>query len=188
MDWLEFFASTIDSLAWPGLLAVSLFLLKAPLLQILARISSLKFGGIEADFKEAFGRSPDNADDLSLIDGGSTPAAEPEDDKLAALYSLAELSPRAAVLESWIAVESAARDYIESVGASKNTLALGLDRLPDKARTPIEGVILRYRELRHLRNEAAHANDFDFPSFYAKDFVEEAHRIARVIASKTKNS
>ena len=53
MNWLQFFASIISSLAWPVAVVILVFLLRKPLTQILialTRVKNLKFKDFELDF------------------------------------------------------------------------------------------------------------------------------------------
>ena len=52
MDWLQFLASIIGSLAWPLALVVIVLILRRQLVDILRRLKRLKYGEAEAEFGE----------------------------------------------------------------------------------------------------------------------------------------
>lgn len=177
MTYLEFFASVVNSLAWPALIAASAFFLRAPLFKILERMTSVRFAGLEADFREAL-KTDQPAED-KLEDGAKD--LEINFTELEFIESLADISPRAAIIEAWLKVERAGSEYVEAVGGDEEALAGGLMKLKKYKRAAIESYMSRYRELRQLRNEAAHADEFAVPAFYAKDYAEAALRLASQI-------
>lgn len=50
MNWLSFFSSIIDSLAWPAAVIIIVLVLKKPLSTLLTMLRNLKFKDLELDF------------------------------------------------------------------------------------------------------------------------------------------
>lgn len=176
MSFLEFLASVVDSLAWPGFIAVGAYLLRMPLFQILERMSSVRFAGLEADFREALA---DKSADKNNKETEEKINLNPLE--LDFLQKVAELSPRAAIIEAWMRVELASSDYVAAVGGDEKAVARGLTNLKQIQRRSIEAQMPRYMELRTLRNEAAHAAEFAVPTFYAEDYAKAALKLAAQI-------
>jgi len=50
MNWLQFVASLVASLAWPATVAIGIFLLRVPLVRALFTLTRLRYKGLELDF------------------------------------------------------------------------------------------------------------------------------------------
>ncbi len=170
----------IDSLAWPVAALVIVWLLKTELTQLLSRLSNLKWKDLEADFSkgvEEFERQVINIGDASREPQPETPESK---DALSRYLQLAQISPRAAISEAWIEVERVT-----------NRLALKLQLHP--GRTPATSIVIKmlieeglfsrevlnaYYSARNLRNEAAHAPDFNISQQEVERYVELALTLA----------
>lgn len=70
MDYLQFTASLVGSLAWPGVVAFLLFLLRKQLVGLIARIIKAKLpGGIEVAFSEGLAETSAIVEDLATKKG-----------------------------------------------------------------------------------------------------------------------
>jgi hypothetical protein len=102
-------------------------------------------------------------------------------------YKLAEISPRAAVLEAWRAVENEAIETVrEEVRRQKGHEPAIL--LPNNALRHLERsewldrqTLAIIKDLRSLRNQAAHAPEFVLGSDSALEYGAVAYRIARML-------
>jgi len=103
MDWLSFFANVIGSLAWPATVLAVVLLLRKKLVEMLPFIRKLKAGPVEAEFER-------EVKELRAEARESLPPPEPKllETQSQRLYQLAQVSPRAAVIEAWQGVEFAA--------------------------------------------------------------------------------
>ena len=179
MDWLTFLAQVIQALAWPLTVIVIFLMLRRPLAELFPTLQRLRFWDIEMDFDRQVQalaiRVRDELPPLSAVEETASGFREH-------LVELANLSPRAVVLEAWLQLEKAA---IEA------TRRHGLDLPSRELRAPIffgealeaAGVLdadtqLIYHRLRNLRNAAAHASDFAFDPGSALEYADLALRLA----------
>lgn len=173
---LEFIASLVDSLAWPGLIAYLVFLFKGPLSALLNRLSSFKYKELEAEFRETLAEIEMPQKELGQLAPTQISHAES-----VTLAELADTSPRAAVMESWIRIERATAKFLESIGLDKRMSYQGLRRLPSEHLSRIEHILTPYQELRLLRNKAVHGVDADLSPKLAKEYIEVASKVERAI-------
>lgn len=179
MNWLDFFASVIGSLAWPAVLVGLLYFLRQPIKDLLPLVGRLKYKEFELEFQRRVDEvSADVGEELQM----ATPNAEPSNADLNKYAALADTSPRAAVLEAWLSVEAAALGTARRLGwqapsskASNGSFAMKfLERHPALDR----GIVGLLRELRSLRNQAAHAPDFALSKGAAIEYGLSASRVA----------
>jgi hypothetical protein len=188
MDWLTFFSSIINALAWPATLIVLLILIRKQLPQIAKSLRRLKYKDIEVEFGET---AKAIANEVKAI----VPAAQTEnkiagqekEEVKARLEAIAELAPRAAILESWLQVEAAAADVIRQNNLDVSTPYPGPLRLRDSLH---KGGILNKRQiaifeqLRTLRNEAVHVPDAEFTKAAVSNYIESAIAIASYLEGR----
>ncbi|TBR07498.1 MAG: hypothetical protein EPO47_11175 [Rugosibacter sp.] len=172
MDSLTFISKLIESLAWPLSLVIVAWLMRAELRELLRLVKKLKAGPVEAEFDREV-RSLRVEIETREPTAPTTPATRAQTDPL---LELAARHPRAAILEAWRAVEVA----LLRLANSRDLLPPGLDKTPSRH---VIGVITKdhllapeeialYYDLRNLRNQAAHATDFDPSEIAALDYVE----------------
>lgn len=173
MSILEFFASIINSLAWPVLIGFCVYVLRNPAGKLLERISKFKYRELEAEFREVL-------DDIKPIEARVSDRAKLDRSESAsiALEDLVDVSPRAAVMEAWILVENATAKFCEAHGLPSRMSHQGLFRLAEEKNLDIAHLQTAYQELRLLRNKAAHATDFEIKPGTAKDYLRAANFIA----------
>jgi hypothetical protein len=105
---LEFIASLISSLAWPGAVVVLAFLFRAPLSALIGRIRSAKGYGVEVGFEKA-------AEEVRADAAAAVKPAEPEGTERAREEPLRPVEvypgadPTYTVISSWREVEEAIR-------------------------------------------------------------------------------
>lgn len=160
MDWKQFFAAVVGSIAWPAAIIITVLMLKAPLAKLLPKIRSFKYGDLHIDLEQQ----------LAEVKAEVT-ASEPEpllaDQPLPppSALELAAISPRSAVLMAWIEVEKKIREMASQYGLTTKITPNGQIRplmLTDSMRQLFEKGIVNeltfntYRKLNRIRNEAAH--------------------------------
>ena len=182
MDFLTFIATITGSLAWPLSLLVALFMMRRPIAELLPGLRRLKFKGLEVDFGKELEKIEAVMDTVEENDKpkGELPAeVQPEPlpkTRTELLNKIAELSPNAAILESWRNVERT-RDFYFSSRGIKRPLSgqsiLGyLNYDPD---FPPQ-LVSAYQELRLLRNRAAHDQE-NLTAKHAREFSVLADRL-----------
>lgn len=188
MDWLQFIASMTEALAWPIALIVVFLLLRRHLLARMPDLESLEW----KDFRFRFGRrvhelAAQTRQELPDAEAGAATSLDGERHRL----KLADISPRAAILESWIELEGAAAVALKRRGAAVTRQELRQpSRLADALVTT--GLLGANQagllsELRRLRNAAAHAADPKITAETAREFVGIAAAFERLIRARTPN-
>ncbi len=178
MNALEFLASVVGSIAWPGTVLALVFLLREPLKGLLPLLQRLRYKELEIEFGQ--GVREVNAEVAAELPASSQPALPPASEQ-PVLEKLAELSPRSAVLEAWRDVESAALDAARSLGAESfrsSTLSYQALRTLEQSEKLDRGIVSLLRDLRGLRNQAAHAPDFALSPASALEYAAAAQRVA----------
>ena len=176
MSILEFIAKVIDSLVWPVLVAWLVYGFRSPIGTLIGRLTSLRYKGLEAEFEKRLNKIAPDPDMVSAYI-----AESPDEQQTISLLELAEIAPRAAVLEAWIQIEKATRDYLDSIGIERRMSYQGLLRLPDEYKTPLKPILTAYQELRLLRNKVTHSRDDDITADSAKWYVDVALWVAAEI-------
>lgn len=187
---MDNFVKIIDSLAWPIAVLILAFAFRAELRKILNRMSRLKYKELEATF--------DN--ELSQVENSRKSHAEPEQEPLpekpeeksayAQLLRIAEVSPRAAVTESWREVEAVVDQLATSMGIDAKSPLSGIKVIRSLIQEErVDASLLEeYTRLRKLRNQAAHAGEFDISQTEAERYAALAVEIAGFLKRFVKES
>ena len=181
MDWLTFISNIVTATAWPlATLAIAL-LLRSPMSKAIGLISRVKFSEVEVEFERQLTAAKEEASSelpTETFENVGLPASV--DDHV---IKLAGVSPRAAVLESWRQVESAALTAAENLlGAEKfknKTMTFQAISTIERSTTVPERIVDLLRRLRSLRNQAAHSSEF---SLSATSAIEYARLASQVVA------
>ena len=183
MDTLTFISNVIQALAWPLTLLILILLLRTPITNLIPLIQRLRYKDLELEFGQRVEEAKvEAAQELPEAAEEPTPLG-PERE---AIVRLAEISPRAAVLEAWRRVELA------TLATAK--IASG-DNLPIKVK-PFQAIraleqneriersaINLLKELRSLRNEAAHAPQFALSQESALEYTALAENVVNYLRS-----
>ncbi|HZX81063.1 MAG TPA: hypothetical protein VFE72_08950 [Lysobacter sp.] len=186
MDVLEFIAAMTKALAWPVALVAIFLVLRRHLVARLPELESLEW----KDFHLRFGRRVHQlaAEAQAALDPAEI-ASAPSIDGEARRRRLAEISPRAAILEAWIELEGAAAVALRRRGAAIPQRELQQpSRLADALISSGllgAGQATLLSELRRLRNAAAHAADPRIDVDTAREFVGVAAAFERLIRART---
>jgi hypothetical protein len=176
MNWREFVASVIGSLAWPAAIAFGLYLLREPIRGAVSSLRRLTYKGVEAEFGVLVQEAETAATEAEL------PSPDPVVGELALsteLWQEITTAPRAAVIEAWLAVERELEALAAQVGIDLDerrwtTHAL-LNELGQRGviDANLAAVI---DDLRRARNVAAHAQSYTVERDEVVDFVKLAGR------------
>ena len=187
----------IEILAWPVVVLVLTYSLRSELRQLLERLTEVKYG----TFAAKFGRELEEArvelrqieatvDSATSAGPGSTSSSFNSGyaDTLATLLKIADIAPRAAIVEAWRRVEAAARKTADRMGI---TMIGGVGEsqaihtLADNGSLPASAISL-YERLRKMRNDAAHTRGDSITKEVAEDYIllalhfaEQVDRIER---------
>jgi len=191
VSWLEFVASVVGSLAWPVTLVVIVVVARAPLVNALsAPVKRWKAGpsGVEVEYWE-HALSAARAELEHSGDLASPAASAPEDghgDSLRdELERLAEVSPSAAVVESFGRVEAELRSMLAAAGEAVDRLgATALARLAHRRGLVTSETLNAIEGLGVLRNLAAHGRHTDLDARRAIEFVALADAVLFALGPK----
>ncbi|MBU6956914.1 hypothetical protein KRR23_04040 [Pseudomonas sp. CVAP len=171
MDWLTFTTKIAEALAWPIASIAILVLLRTQIAGLLPLLKRVKAGPLEAEFERELKVLRDSTEQqLNPVKGSDT--LYPMEEKL---YRLAEVNPRSAILEGWQHVEVTARKRVLELGLHE----AGPERRPilDAYRSLAQAQVLNaeglalFNELRSLRNQAAHMDDFNPSKSAALNYI-----------------
>ena len=163
------------ALAWPVAAIVILILCRRALPTLIDRLRSLRYGKFEAAFEKETVRVAEN---ISTEPNRSLAATSEHTDEQ--LIALANVSPRAAIIEAWSRIEARLRDLAPDT---------------DSRRRPVSEIVRRLREeqkindvtedslrgLMQLRNLAVHAPERELSVQKAVDFITLAGAILWVL-------
>lgn len=160
MTWLHFFASVISSLAWPVCIIVLAFVFRAPLLQAIKLLRTVKWKELEAQFGENLDKVEEAVSETVPV-LGTTPSATVKDvaerraidDRFEALL---EISPNAAVVDAWLPIEDALIKLAALYDYKDGTPGLSVIRYLEKVDAFPASFSRPLMQLRNMRNAAAH--------------------------------
>ena len=177
---MEHFVELVRIVSWPITTLWLGFLFRAELRQLLARVSHLKYKDAEATFGRELAQAEFKA---ATIEASSDPqpALPVEASQVEQLRRIADVSPRAAIMEAWILVETS------TFGSGAVSPAF-----PTSSPTPVIRELMAagklpkdteqlLRQLRELRNKAAHLPDFVVAQDEAERYLELAVKVSKMI-------
>lgn len=163
MSYLEFFASAIASLAWPGAFITAAVLFRDPLGQLLRRLRSARGWGAEAEFENTIEQAEIAAAELQPVEPGASEQPSPPSSPILTSWwhALSAISPHAAIINRWPEIDEA----VEKICLKHEITHLR------SAPTTLKAVYLKERnliddqeaklifDLRKIRDAAAHRDD-----------------------------
>jgi hypothetical protein len=179
MDWLTFISSLLRSLAWPIAVVVIALVFRRPLSGLLPLLQHLKYKDLELDFGRGVQEVQEDLEQTLTQEEIVTP-----DQPVA--ERLADVSPRAAVMEAWREVEASATDTVRALSGGEvhmKWLTLKKLRQLEESKLLDTKTVALLSDFRGLRNQAAHAPDFALSKESAMEYV----RTASMLASHLRN-
>jgi hypothetical protein len=153
MDWLQFFSSITNSLAWPTAVVALALLMRNPLAKLIPLIRSLKYKDLQIDIGGQLEAAREQVDAISDTPGSAT--EEPP----SSFKALAQADPRAAILSAWLPVEIELTAIAKKSGAPVFTPMLKqLKELHDKGILD-QLLVDTLMNLRRIRNSAVHVTE-----------------------------
>ncbi len=176
MDWLTALVEAVKALAWPVTVLSIIYLLRTSLRELLSSIyeGKLRYKDLEVVINRKL------VEARSALGDKATPATEEKNialgDPSAKLLELAQQSPRAAVLESWLLVESAilsiaARLQQTDSKPSKRSPYQLLHAVLQSSEVVPASVSTAISKLRDIRNQTVHASDYQPTVDDAEEYV-----------------
>lgn len=177
MDTLTFTAKIIESIAWPIATVILVVLLRAEIQSLLPFLKRLKAGPLEAEFERELLELRTTVE----FEPVQQPAEKPLSIAEQKLLQLIEINPRSAILEAWQGVEAYARKLTIDLGlyepGPESRPLLDAYRAIARANLLSTEDLALFQELRSLRNQAAHAEDFNPTKAAAHNYVQLASRL-----------
>jgi hypothetical protein len=181
MDALTFIAKLVEFLSWPSATVVLVLLLRGEIKDLFRYVKKLKAGPVEAEFEREVKELKATAEaqpQLLPPPEGATPERQ-------MLLQLVQINPRSAVLEAWRGVEEASLRVIQNKGfyvpEREANSPLAVIRSLNKENVLSGEEIALYHDLRALRNQAAHSQDFSPTVDAALSYIELAGRLRRAL-------
>lgn len=155
-DWLTWSASVLGALAWPlAALAIAL-IFRRHLLALLSRLDELSWGDKSARFARKLDSLESQAPPL-IADSEAGPELALSGDH-SRFLKLLDLSPNAAVLDSWSGIEDAVQGLALEAQLASADAVQAAHMLEQRGVLPARTVGM-IGEMRALRNAAAHNQD-----------------------------
>ncbi|UPK01942.1 DUF4145 domain-containing protein [Bradyrhizobium sp. 170] len=182
MDWKQFFASVISSLAWPSVVGVLLWLLKDQLISLASRIEELTLpGGTKAKFERKLDEGRD------IVEQKASAEEEPLPIPDARTLTLAEVAPDAAITVAYRALEKQLLELRTIIGMSARS------NIPQIVRYLVSHDMIDEKDgqlfdtLREARNAVAHGpSNVSVSKEDALDFTRQADFLSRVLSDVRK--
>lgn len=180
---MELLVQLIVGTAWPLTVIWVAHSFRGELKALLSRMSHFKYKDAEAKFESILIEAEAN---VAAVEQAATPALPAPDSisKYHQLRRIAEVSPRAAIMESWVLVEDAAGSagYVQGATIPRVNVLLFVDDLVKEGKLPLEASNL-IENLRKLRNQASHVSDFRLSQEEADRYIKLAVKISGIIVS-----
>lgn len=183
---MELLVQLILGLAWPLVVVWTVYQLREELKALISRVSHIKYKNAEAKFEH----------ELSVAEAKSSSVAYPagntaKDSKFVSKYDqlwrISAISPRASILEAWILIEEAAKQsgYVQGGACLHTNVPMFIESCISKGSLPAEASEL-IKQLRILRNQAAHLPDFTVSQDEAERYIKLAIKVAEMISTENK--
>lgn len=174
---MEHFVELVKALSWPAAIIWLGYIFRSEIRHLMGRVSAIKYGEMEANFEKSLSEAERSAEGIK-----ATKINESELTQVEQLLRIAEVSPRAAVVEAWTLIETAAMKKGLSMGTAvkRTNPKLILDHLASTGEFSIENLEL-INQLRQIRNRASHLPDFAVTQSEAERYLDLAVKSAAVI-------
>ena len=177
MDGFTFTAELIKATAWPITTVIVFYFMRKPLFGLIPLVKKLKYKDLEMEFSKEIQNLKTEAEDAfekrdsKNLDGNHKPIA----------LDLVSFSPRAAIIEAWIELESAASRLAGSYWAQDGSVSLAnypkLGEYLHQCKVLNDKQLTIFNKLRELRNKSAHAESLDLGEHDARAYVEMASKL-----------
>jgi hypothetical protein len=183
MDTTEFLIELLDKLAWPVSIIILVLILRKEFAGLLENLRSLKYKDLSLEFGQRLKDAKEEAEKANLpdISKGLTM------DKVEYYEELAQISPRAVVVEAWLQIESLLeRAFSKQEVRYRPALIMQYaGELLRSAGLTSEEVSL-FNDLRRMRNEVVHRENATLSPRVAIEYAHLAMRFVNVLSKKLK--
>lgn len=157
MNYFELIVNLVESIAWPAAAIVIALILKAPLRELVPLVQKMKYKNFEMEFGRKLAQVQSEANNTSPLSSLDVDIDQNH------IFDLAQISPRAAITESWRLVEQTLLETAKKLFGEDfkfKTATFKVFRNIERHEKIDDGAVEILRELRALRNEAIHSPEF----------------------------
>ena len=181
---MEIIVKIIEALVWPGVVLVAVYLLRKPIIELIPQLKKLKYKELEMEFDHELEALSKKSQESRARVEIEAPKEEEEDYYL---QRVKELSPRAAIMESWLGLEATAISTAQHFKITPEKKRINFHMAVQALRKKnvlTDQDVANINDLRSLRNKAAHEIDFPITEDEAAKFMEIARDQADIIAGE----
>ncbi|WP_193172216.1 DUF4145 domain-containing protein [Nisaea nitritireducens] len=183
LKYFEVAVSLVDVLIWPTVTIVFIVLFRKHIRDLVPLLKRLKAGPLEAEFEHEVASLSQKLEHEKSSELPRPGGLISRSDELA-LFAEAQISPRGAILEAWILVDTALHDiaqkHLKDLDLRKLSWRL-IDELVKRGVIEPETASVFY-ELRTLRNHAAHTADFSPSLESTREYIRMASKLEAKLA------
>lgn len=179
---MEHIVEIIKAIAWPVAAVWLGYIFRGEIKKLLRRVSSLKYKDMEASFEKELAEAEVKAKEVEVPKISETQEELTQKEQL---FRIAEVSPRAAVVEAWTLIETAVVKNGLTSGSTiqRTNPKMIVTYLANIGRLPKESLEL-IEQLRQIRNRATHMPDFTITQSEAERYLDLAVKSANIINSR----
>jgi hypothetical protein len=182
MDGQSTIVQLISAIAWPFTVIIIAFMFRQEIRKTANRLSTFSYGDMKAEFEKDLNKLEREVKELPIKESSSKvekPEVDSETlDSYERLSRIADISPRAAIMEAWRDIEVTTKQVTDAYGISNQGQIAGvraINELVQKHLLP-QSVISVYEQMRRIRSRAAHSADFAISTDEAKRYIDTAYR------------
>jgi len=179
----------VSALAWPFTVIIIAFMFRQEIRKIASRLSALSYGDMKAEFEKDLNKLERDAKELPVKESSTKVDHRKNDtqtlDSYERLSRISEISPRAAIMESWRDIEVTTKQVTDAYGISNDGQIAGVKAIRELVHQNLlpESVVTVYEQMRRLRGRAAHAADFTITPDEAKRYIDTAYQFHNTLLS-----
>lgn len=182
MDWLTFFSKIVEAMAWPVVVLLIFFGLRNRVLELFPFLRKLKYKDFEAEFGEGVREVSEKLPFAAIEEARQSESIDRPSNLREQLARMAEVAPRAAILESWLQVEHAAQRLVARAGVADRSLRMVgpaiMRKYLDKTAALSQEQRESFNKLRDLRNKVVHFVDVSLPLDEVLEYIDLALSLA----------
>ena len=151
-------------------------------MELIPLVESFKYKDVEVSFRKKLLEAQSDAEESGI-------RSEAPDEEREYIQKLAEISPASAIVESWKEIELAAKERVVALAPVGGSFSNSRNYRPidylELTGALVPSIARAIRELRHLRNQAAHSAKLNISRKSVIEYVTLAKAIANQISSIT---
>jgi len=172
----------ISAIAWPFTVIIIAFMFRQEIRKTANRLSTFSYGDMKAEFEKDLNKLERDVKELPIKEPPTKAGLlENDSDTLNSyerLNRIADISPRAAIMEAWRDIEVTTKQVTDAYGISTDGQIAGVKAIRELVHQHLlpESVVVVYEQMRRLRSRAAHSADFTITTDEAKRYIDTAYR------------